>query len=190
MRASQHRWSFGVTGETWSGPLAVETNASVWVVSPAKAHSRSTMDLSFDEVVSAEHGERGKLFSDVAMCKIIPVHHRLTVENTLPSSSSPSQQHGIFPSWNSGRRIPQQSEEEVMTQEGVIAQLAVKPQQRMTRVRDIQDTPPFGGAFQSSLHCSIRRGRLYVAFVMSRADLWMDCGDNGGPGREDTSSNT
>lgn len=56
----------------------------------------------------------------------IPAHNWLTVENIMPSSSS-SQQHGIFPSWNSGRWIPQQSEEEVMTQVGVIAQLAVEP---------------------------------------------------------------
>lgn len=50
----------------------------------------------------------------------IPAHSKLTVENImLPASSS--QQHGIFPSWNSGRWIPQQSEEEVMTQ------VAVKP---------------------------------------------------------------
>lgn len=54
-----------------------------------------------------------------------PTHSEVTVENIMPPPSS-SQQHGIFPSWDSERWIPQQSVEEVMTQEGVIAQLAVK----------------------------------------------------------------
>lgn len=46
-----------------------------------------------------------------------PLHHRRRLHNNMEYS----------PAGAGGRWIPQQSEEEVMTQEGVIAQLAVKP---------------------------------------------------------------
>lgn len=59
----------------------------------------------------------------------------------MPPSSS-SQQHAIFPSWNSGGWISQQSEEEVMTQVGVIAQLAVKPTADKTQVSHVSPTVP------------------------------------------------
>lgn len=58
MSASHHSMSFGITSETWSDPLALTMKISVCLVSGVKEHSRSTIDLSFDEVVSAEHCKR------------------------------------------------------------------------------------------------------------------------------------
>lgn len=62
MSASHHCWSFGVTSETWSDPLASTMKTSVYAESGAKEHSRSTTDLFFDEVVTAEHCKRDCCF--------------------------------------------------------------------------------------------------------------------------------
>ena len=83
------------------------------------AKSRST--TAFSEANDNQEG----LFKSSLPCGI-PAHSQTDRGKYYAPIILITTTWNIPPSWNSGSRIPQQSEEEVMTQEGVIAQLAVK----------------------------------------------------------------